>query len=92
MNQRLLRLCLVVVTAATTNLFGAQPPSLAYSSGPVEDPLDDSVWPNRHSHANGDAWLMKNHDRLEVMRPRVLVLNFSNQAKPMKNWWPFLFY
>ncbi len=36
------------------------------------------VWPNATSKANSDEWLVKNHDRIRQMRPRLLVLNFAN--------------
>jgi hypothetical protein len=42
-------------------------------------PDDPTVWPNRTSHANSDAWLPAHHDRLRVMEPRVLVINFANE-------------
>lgn len=47
--------------------------------GPWRDPERSTVWPNRLSRSNGDAWIVKNHDRIEKMNPRVLVLNFSNE-------------
>ena len=34
------------------------------------------IWPNAESAANSDPWLVANHDRIELMRPRVLVVNF----------------
>jgi hypothetical protein len=34
------------------------------------------VWPNAESAANSDPWLIANHDRISLMRPRVLVVNF----------------
>jgi hypothetical protein len=42
------------------------------------------VWPNDQSRANGDRWLVENHDRIREMRPRVLVVNFSNVARREK--------
>lgn len=42
------------------------------------DAVDPAVWPNQISAANSDPWLVANHDRLRVMEPRVLVLNFAN--------------
>jgi len=39
---------------------------------------DLTVWPNAVSKANSDKWLVENHDKITKMRPRVLVLNFSN--------------
>lgn len=47
---------------------------------PEKLPDDLTVWPNRESYRNSDPWLYKNHDRIRVMRPRVLVLNFANDA------------
>jgi hypothetical protein len=35
-------------------------------------------WPNPISDTNGDAWLAVHHDDIEVLRPRVLALNFAN--------------
>ena len=43
------------------------------------DADDLTVWPNRVSYANSDPWLAQNHHRLRIMRPRVLVINFSNE-------------
>jgi hypothetical protein len=47
--------------------------------GPWNDPADESVWPNQKSAANGDRWLVENHDRIRKLRPRVLLINFSNE-------------
>jgi hypothetical protein len=41
---------------------------------------DLTLWPNQVSRANGDRWLVENHDRIRRMHPRLLVLNFSNEA------------
>src|SRR5512143_1705992 len=41
-----------------------------------------TVWPNSISSANSDQWLIRNHDRIKVLKPRVLVLNFSNNRTP----------
>ncbi len=45
----------------------------------LREPL---VWPNEASRANGDEWIVRNHDRIREMRPRLLVLNFSNRMPP----------
>ena len=50
----------------------------------TDDPADVSVWPNQTSHANSDPWLARHHDGIKVMRPRLLVLNFSNRASMEK--------
>ena len=36
------------------------------------------IWPNAESSANSDPWLIANHDRITLMRPRVLAVNFVN--------------
>jgi hypothetical protein len=48
--------------------------------GPWIDPADPTVWPNQTSRANSDFWLVQHHDQLRRMSPRLLVLNFSNEA------------
>lgn len=40
--------------------------------------MDTREWPNAVSCANSDAWLAEHHDELQVMRPRLLVINFAN--------------
>lgn len=35
-------------------------------------------WPNAEAQATSDPWIVDNHDRIEVMRPRVLALDFVN--------------
>lgn len=35
-------------------------------------------WPNFQSHASSDPWIAENHERIRVMRPKVLALNFVN--------------
>ena len=55
------------------------PPGMEKSPGPWNDPADPTAWPNTTSRANGDSWLAENHDRLRVMRPRLLLINYSNQ-------------
>ena len=62
--MRLLFLTLVALLSATS-LFAA----------PVPHPL---VWPSAPSRANSDPWLSQHHDQITQMRPRLLVLNFSN--------------
>lgn len=57
----------------------AAPKGLEKAPGPWSDPDDQTVWPNVHSRSNGDAWLMKNHDKLKQMKPRLLLVNFSNE-------------
>jgi hypothetical protein len=48
--------------------------------GPAVQP-EIVEWPNAESKANSDAWISANHDRISVMRPKFLVINFSNRAK-----------
>jgi hypothetical protein len=54
------------------------------TSGPSRDPADLTIWPNQTSRANSDPWLVENHDRIRQMRPRVLLLNFSQEASREK--------
>ncbi len=35
-------------------------------------------WPNAESRATSDPWIVDHHDEIQVMRPRVLGLNFVN--------------
>jgi hypothetical protein len=51
---------------------------LIFVPKPVFAQDDLSIWPNRVSSANSDDWLIKNHDKIKQMRPRLLVLNFVN--------------
>lgn len=55
------------------------PKGLKDSPGPWNDPVDTTIWPNRISRANSDPWLAENHDRIKLMKPRVLLINFSNE-------------
>ena len=56
-----------------------RPRSLRNAPGPWSDPKDETVWPNRTSRSNSDAWLVKNHGSIRRMQPRVLLINFSNE-------------
>jgi hypothetical protein len=53
----------------------------AVLSSPADDPANLTVWPNRVSRANSDRWLAENHDLIRLLKPRLLVLNFSNRAR-----------
>jgi hypothetical protein len=64
----------LIIAGVLKAFFPTQLLSRLYLSLPAE--LD--VWPNRHSHRNSDPWLVQNHDRIRLIRPRLLVLNFSN--------------
>lgn len=72
--KRLLICCLLACGSAFAD-------GLEQSSHPKNDPADTKVWPNQTSRANSDQWLVENHDRIQQMRPRLLVLNFANRAK-----------
>lgn len=54
-----------------------QPPR---DAGPSEDaaPDDRLAWPNDESRATSDPWIVENHARIEVLRPRILGLSFRN--------------
>lgn len=55
------------------------PKGLEAGPGPWSDSDDQTVWPNKTSRANGDPWLVANHDKIKRMNPRVLLINFSNE-------------
>lgn len=55
------------------------PEGMEKRPGPWNDPADQTVWPNQTSNANSDPWLVENHDQIRLMRPRVLIINFSNE-------------
>lgn len=57
------------------------PRGMERSPGPWNDPKDTTLWPNTTSRANSDPWLAANHDRIRKMRPRVLLINFSNEHR-----------
>ena len=49
------------------------------------------VWPNSESTVNSDPWLIANHDRIRLMQPRVLVVNFvhglaESEARAKVQW------
>lgn len=52
----------------------------ALCAPPFNDPADTHVWPNKTSFANSDPWIVANHDGIRRMRPRLLVINLSNQT------------
>ncbi len=37
-------------------------------------------WPNAESRANSDPWIAAHHDAITVMRPKILAVNFTNEA------------
>lgn len=55
------------------------PKGMEKMPGPWNDPAETTVWPNQTSCANSDPWLAANHDRIRSMRPRLLLINFSNE-------------
>jgi len=48
-----------------------------------ELPDDPRIWPNAMSCANSDAWLVDNHELIETMEPRLLVLDYDSASLPM---------
>src|SRR6185436_10548182 len=59
-----------------------QAAALEGNSNPRNDPPQFEVWPNQTSRANSDPWLAEHHDQIKLMRPRLLLVNFSQEAKP----------
>jgi hypothetical protein len=50
------------------------------SYGQMADSAEEdlTIWPNSVSKANSDPWIVENHDKIRLMKPKVLVLNFCN--------------
>ena len=71
---------------ASLSLFeiASQAGPLDSTSNPSRDPADLTIWPNQTSRANSDQWLVDNHDRIRQMRPRLLLLNFSQEVSRAK--------
>ncbi|MEQ8762311.1 MAG: hypothetical protein RL885_00190 [Planctomycetota bacterium] len=40
------------------------------------------TWPNEYSRANSDPWIAEHHGQILEMKPKLLVINFSNQLSP----------
>ena len=55
------------------------PKGLEGRSGPWNDTDDLTIWPNKVSRCNSDPWIAENHDKIRQMRPRLLLINFSNE-------------
>jgi hypothetical protein len=55
------------------------PTGMESTPGPWSDPDDATTWPNTTSRANSDAWIAANHERIRQMRPRLLLINYSNE-------------
>ncbi len=48
-------------------------------------PAKPLEWPNQESFATSDPWIAEHHDAITKMRPRVLAINFDNDAKTREN-------
>ncbi len=58
----------------------AGPPDAASKDGGPADAGLPTEWPNLVSFANSDPWIAENHERIRLMRPRVLALQFDNRS------------
>jgi len=74
----------VLLTAACPPpVVGPDEPDACADCSPAdlaEDPPGDAaaapvVWPNAVSASTSDPWIVENHDRISVMRPRIMALN-----------------
>lgn len=63
----------LAMVAIATAAFAASP-----KLKPENLPADETIWPNQTSYRNSDPWLVKNHEKIRRMEPRVLVINFTN--------------
>lgn len=59
-------------------MFGAALAGCREEPAPPSDEGAPVEWPNDESRANSDRWLVEHHDEIDVLRPRILVLNFVN--------------
>src|SRR5688500_16381083 len=83
-RQLFLILILLLLPPLSAAGMGSDAAPLDSTSHPSRDPADLTLWPNQTSRANSDPWLIENHDRIRQMRPRVLLLNFSQEASRPK--------
>lgn len=75
---RTVQIFALLLTACFLAAADVPPQGLESSPGPWSDSADLTLWPNRTSNANSDPWLAENHDLLKRLKPRVLLVNFSN--------------
>jgi hypothetical protein len=54
--------CILILAFIVTGVSVIAQP-FKYST-PEDDPDDLSVWPNKTSRSNSDAWLAENHDKI----------------------------
>jgi hypothetical protein len=50
------------------------------ASNPSDPACAPTIWPTATHSANSDPWIVQHHDAITQMSPRVLVLNFNNNA------------
>ncbi|UCG15522.1 MAG: hypothetical protein JSV19_09535 [Phycisphaerales bacterium] len=74
-------LCSAAVVLATP------PPDEKADKAPKRIPLvpenlpdDLTVWPNKVCYRMSEPWIMENHDKIRKIKPRVMILNFANDA------------
>ncbi|MBX3229051.1 MAG: hypothetical protein KIT84_01835 [Labilithrix sp.] len=72
---------------ADAQLAAAPTPRPTPTPTPTPTPsAEPTIWPNAKSRATSDPWLVANHDRLREMRPKVLTINFDNDATSKARW------
>jgi hypothetical protein len=65
-------------------MLGCGGPAFGELDDPPLPPGSSGIWPNLESRANSDPWIAQNHERLRVLRPKVLALNFfDSHPKPI---------
>lgn len=72
--------------AETGDAFTEPTPTPTPTPTPSTDAPEPTVWPNAKSKATSDPWLVANHDRLTEMHPKVLTINFDNDAASKARW------
>jgi len=44
-----------------------------------------STWPNQFSNGASDPWIVAHHDEIQVVQPKVLVIDFVNTSTPARD-------
>lgn len=90
MRRRILAFILgaVLTTALCSTMSGclfgsSRQISVTPSGTPTQTPTANGLtWPNSTSQTNGDLWISQNHTSIQVIKPKLLVLNFANPSTP----------
>lgn len=85
MRNNLTKLLGLGTVVGLTAVACAAPPQLEEGRASTASREEGLSWPNAESNANSDGWIAAHHDQIRTMRPKVLVLNFSNNPGAAAN-------